>query len=254
MLASHGCEGAKPCFGREIGAALLVCTDTGAQAPGRRIVFEAFVEEFDWEHERRNRNLRQPLWRGGVPGRRLPARRQIKGSFEKRPEITARSIMNAAEKSITSHVLVRDFSCGRTSAQSVHDWSYDDLSQRRRPLTGASRVHALDRAHASVNSEAVEQVLESCRIATSQQGEAFQAEQGQHFVNGGVTGGDVANGVIVSLQTREEVGGGRDLRRRHRSARLGEIGGRFLPLRHGHDHIMRPRGARSIDPDHSGEG
>lgn len=115
----------------------------------------------------------------------------------------------------------------------VHAWRRHDLPERRRRLTGKSGARALDRTRSGVNPEAVEQVLEPCRVATGQHGEAFQAEQREHFINGGVAGRDAARSIIVNLQYGEVVGGGCNLRRRHWGARFGKLGaGAFAALRH----------------------
>jgi hypothetical protein len=114
----------------------------------------------------------------------------------------------------------------------VHVQRRHDLPKRRRALASQGRMNALNGTGSGVNSEAVEQVLEPRRIATGQHGEAFQAEQREHFINRGVAGGDVAVGVIVSLQYGEAECGGRDLRRRHRRGLLGKIGSVFAALRH----------------------
>ena len=104
----------------------------------------------------------------------------------------------------------------------VHARRRHDLPERRRRLTGHGGAHALGRTRSGVDPEAVEQVLKPCRVATGQHGEAFQAEQREHFVDGGVASGDAACGIIVSLQYGEAECSGCNLRWRHRSARLGK--------------------------------
>jgi hypothetical protein len=87
-----------------------------------------------------------------------------------------------------------------------------DLPEWRRALASHGRMDAFGGSYPGVKFKALDQVLEPCRIATGQHGEAFQAEQCQHFVDSGVAGGDAARGIIVSLQY------GEGCRRRSRSA------------------------------------
>ena len=79
------------------------------QFAGRRIVYQAFVQEFDWERERRLGTSIGPFGGAGfrVADFRCCGRSKV---VQERPEITARSIASAAEKSIASHARSRDFS------------------------------------------------------------------------------------------------------------------------------------------------
>ena len=200
---------------------------------------ETFTQDCDWNirerEQRRNRNLHRPF---GGAGFRIADFRCCGRSkaVQERPEITSISIASAAEKSSFARSEPQFFTADDDQVL-VHVERRHDLRERRWRLTSKSGAQALDRTRSGVNSEAVEQVLEPCRIATRQHGEAFQAEQCQHFVNGGVAGGDASSGVIVRLQYGEVVSCGCDLRRAHGRALFGGFDGGRAALRHEPDCI-----------------